>query len=248
MRSFIKNRNDVRTLIFLIAIVSGFIGSLRLPFFALNIYVQLGLVLAFSFLVFVATVINHNHRHTEIFWSSYLNEITNYFITLCLGAPSGRLHQVHILNHHRHFRSKKDWTSHLWIEPKQGLLRICTYVLDGARRIREHRSELRGQISHLDRAIVRERIFLGLAIILAVSINYKVVLFLWIPAWLTGIILLFISNLLNHDACELESAIDHSRDFTNTFENYLLFNNGFHTAHHLKPAAHWSELASLHQN
>jgi len=53
-------------------------------------------------------------------------------------------------------------------------------------------------------------------------------------------------NLLQHDGCQPSSEFNHSRNFTGGFANWLFFNTGYHTAHHEKCSAHWSELPSIH--
>ena len=53
-------------------------------------------------------------------------------------------------------------------------------------------------------------------------------------------------NLLQHQDCDFDSRFDHSRNWTGKMLNWCLFNNGFHTAHHLYPGAHWSQLPKLH--
>ena len=39
---------------------------------------------------------------------------------------------------------------------------------------------------------------------------------------------------------------DHSRSFVSPVLNFLLFNNGLHSAHHEMAGAHWSALPGLH--
>ena len=54
-------------------------------------------------------------------------------------------------------------------------------------------------------------------------------------------------NLLQHQDCDHDSAFNHSRNITGRFINWLFLNNGLHTAHHLRPAMHWSRLAEFHR-
>jgi hypothetical protein len=54
-------------------------------------------------------------------------------------------------------------------------------------------------------------------------------------------------NLLQHDGCDITSKYNFARNFTDPLLNYLCFNNGFHTVHHLYPGLHWSVLPRKHQ-
>jgi len=53
-------------------------------------------------------------------------------------------------------------------------------------------------------------------------------------------------NFLQHIETDADSEWNHSRNFVGPVLNGLLFNNGYHTVHHLKPGVHWSELPQLH--
>jgi beta-carotene hydroxylase len=53
-------------------------------------------------------------------------------------------------------------------------------------------------------------------------------------------------NYLQHVHCDPWSAHDHSRNFVSPLCNWLVFNSGFHAAHHEHPGAHWSDLPALH--
>jgi fatty acid desaturase len=54
-------------------------------------------------------------------------------------------------------------------------------------------------------------------------------------------------NYLQHIETDADSDWNHSRNFVSRTLNLLLFNNGYHTVHHLKPGVHWSELPLLHR-
>jgi hypothetical protein len=78
-------------------------------------------------------------------------------------------------------------------------------------------------------------------------LNWKcAVLFILIPhqyaAW--GIVG---TNYFQHDGCDENHPYNHSRNFTGSFLNWMLFNNGYHGAHHIKPNLHWSLLPEFHE-
>src|SRR5207248_11772882 len=53
-------------------------------------------------------------------------------------------------------------------------------------------------------------------------------------------------NHVQHDGCDPDSTYNHSRNFVGRWLNWWVFNNGYHTAHHLRPGLHWSQLPALH--
>jgi fatty acid desaturase len=52
-------------------------------------------------------------------------------------------------------------------------------------------------------------------------------------------------NYLQHIETDTGSEWNHSRNFVSPLLNALLFNNGYHTVHHLKPGLHWSRTPEL---
>jgi len=52
-------------------------------------------------------------------------------------------------------------------------------------------------------------------------------------------------NFLQHIETATGSEWNHSRNFVSPVLNALLFNNGYHTVHHMKPGVHWSQTPAL---
>lgn len=204
--------------------------------------------LAFLFLTFfvvTCTLINHNHRHHQIFNNNELNDILNGVISLCIGAPSTRLHLVHHYNHHLHYPSHEDWSHYETNASGEGVGRIVTYFVNATKAMTKNRDQLVKTHYHR-RALRNEKILLYVFSAFALWLNWKIFILLILPAWFIGLFLLLTSNLLNHDHCDLNDEINHSRDFINSFENWFFCNNGYHTAHHLNPHLHWEELPAYH--
>lgn len=240
----LKRTEDMRSLFFLLVMALFMVFT---AFLEMNFFSWLCLYVLGSFFVFIVAVINHNHRHFSIFRNDFLNLGLNSALTIFMGGPSTRLHQVHLLNHHRHYKNLKDWTSYSTQASGHGPLRIFKYVLNSVITIRQQRRHLWGQVQGLDRQYILEVLVLLLFMTVNLWLHWQIVLLLWIPMWLTGLGLLLISNLLNHDGCEVSTKYNHSRDFVSSTENWFFLNNGFHTIHHLKPRAHWADLPEMHE-
>jgi fatty acid desaturase len=56
-----------------------------------------------------------------------------------------------------------------------------------------------------------------------------------------------IFNYVQHIHADEESEFNHSRNITGPVLNFILLNNGYHTAHHISPGIHWSQLKEKHE-
>jgi beta-carotene hydroxylase len=86
------------------------------------------------------------------------------------------------------------------------------------------------------------------ALVLLVFVDWRATLLFLVLPWLGAQLALVGVNLLQHQDCDTASEYDHSRNVTGALVNWLLLNSGFHTAHHLRPALHWSLLPAFHRN
>ena len=93
---------------------------------------------------------------------------------------------------------------------------------------------------------VQEQIlFHAVLIALLIADWRKALLIYFLPCGLAKDMLVSL-NILQHDGCDAKSKYNHSRNFTSDALNYLLFNNGYHTIHHMKPGVHWSLTKKQH--
>ena len=53
-------------------------------------------------------------------------------------------------------------------------------------------------------------------------------------------------NYIQHVHADPWSEHNHSRNFLSPLGNWLVFNNGYHTAHHESAGLHWTRLPALH--
>jgi fatty acid desaturase len=74
----------------------------------------------------------------------------------------------------------------------------------------------------------------------------ETLIYIGIP-YLFGQWLIVASNHLQHIGCDPDSDYNHSRNCTGRLANWWFFNNGYHTAHHLRPDLLWTELPRFHE-
>lgn len=216
------------------------------PLYLLEIFLTLGV-----------GVIHHNHTHKRIWYSRWLNRITDLWIGLLQGHPTFVFYPAHVANHHRHRHGEQD------------IARTYRFSFPGARGDTNH---LWGYLLHpFQAAYVLYPLFIcwmkrlyrfRRPYFYYIALQYLLVLLLWsCLAWLDwkswlilvlipqlhGLHWLLATNYLQHAHADGSgTTINFARNFYGWL-NPLLFNIGLHTAHHYHPRAHWSELSLLHE-
>jgi fatty acid desaturase len=241
----LQHRADRRTVATGIAIVAlGIVPYAVHPTSAWALaWVPLAAVLSLS-----AWSIVHNQIHCRIFSRDALNTIWSAWIALAVGHPPTSLVETHCYNHHVHIGGPGDWSRPQNSGFGWGLIRCLRYaVMTAVRMGRGRRAPEARRITPRLRTRLRvEQSLLYPTAVIACALAPRIFLCFTLPTWIGGTVLFMGVNLLQHDECEPNSKIDHSRDFTSPLLNWFFFGGGFHTAHHLRPGVHWSELAELH--
>ena len=224
-------------------------------------YLTLIWITASSFLCFIVGVINHNHKHLPIFKESNqernqesnqnpkINHLFNIILTLSLGRSATEIVVPHNYNHHVCHGNQNDWIKPQLAGSGPGIIRLPRYVFQSLTNIAQRKRSLEAKTLPDDeqQSLQREKLTLRLLILLLIIISpKKFLIFILIP-WAIGIVSLLGINLLQHEGCQPENRYQNSRNFTSNLGNWLFFNNGYHTIHHLRPTLHWSLLKTAHQ-
>jgi beta-carotene hydroxylase len=241
----LRYRADLRALVML-AITLGLLGAawsglLRHPL----------VIPASCFLSFVCCIIAHNHMHLPAFRGRFWNQIFQVFLMFGSGQPPTGIITAHNERHHRHPDSDQDFVRSQLVNFRWNTVNLLLFPFVSIfTMIREKPGDLprwKTRRPHLYRQALLERgVFYTAIILLLVSDWHATLLYLTAP-WLLAQVMLVGVNLLQHQDCDAVSEYDHSRNVTGTMINWFLLNNGFHTAHHLRPAMHWSMLPDFHR-
>jgi fatty acid desaturase len=157
----------------------------------------------------------------------------------------------HNLSHHRHTQTARDAMRTTKARFRIHLLNaLLFHVQVGGGVMRGNALYVRAMATQHPRwfrqFLLEATVFVGVCGALVWLDWEKFVLYVLLPhqyaAW--GIMTM---NLLQHDGCDAKSPWNHSRNFVGRLVNWWTFNNGYHTIHHMRPGAHWSELPALHR-
>jgi fatty acid desaturase len=193
----------------------------------------------------ISSVVNHNHMHRPIFYSHALNVGLNALLSIGRGHSATGIVVPHNHNHHVHAGSRNDWISPRFAGRGPGVVRIPRYIVSVSanmafQRWKKNAPKLSRRwrlSSFLEKAVLWALVG---SVFMFWGLNHVLTTFV-IP-WAAGLAMLVAVNLLQH-----EGVNNGSRDFVGSFTNWLLFNNGYHTVHHLYPSLHWSRLPEKHR-
>jgi fatty acid desaturase len=201
-----------------------------------------------SLFCFCACVINHNHQHLPLFVRPWLNQVFNVILTPIRGHTATQIAIPHNYNHHVYHGDRRDWMSPELAGEGCGCVRWLRYLVQASLHTNYQRKQPDApQLSpEQQQSLQRERVVLWLFVgAIAIANPVKALWFVGVP-WAMAVIALLSVNFIQHDGCNPGDRYNCSRNFTSSLGNWLFFNNGYHTIHHLRPTLHWSELPEAH--
>jgi fatty acid desaturase len=206
-----------------------------------------------------AGVIAHNHNHCPTFTDRRSNRAFGLWLSLFYGYPTFAWIPTHNQNHHRFLNGEGDATVTWRYGNRHNLPTAVSYFFVSSYwqsgPIKDYIRKARESSPTTHRRILTEYFFWGGAAVvllaLAISLHGPALGF---KVWLIGSVVpaffalwtIMLFNYEQHVHAAPYSEHSHSRSWEGRTVNYLLFNNGYHAAHHEHPGAHWSELPQLH--
>jgi len=211
------------------------------------------------YLAMAAGTMAHNHNHCPTFKSRRMNQIYATWISVFYGYPTFAWIPTHNLNHHKHVNREGDATI-TWRHTNRNTWYVAvSYFFISAyyqsTPIKEYIAKAKRSNPKLYRHVINQYLVWGSvltsAFVVAVALygfwpGLKLFGFsLGLPC-LFGTWSMMWFNYMQHVHCDPWSEHNHSRNFNGWVMNFLVFNNGYHGAHHENPGLHWSKLPAAH--
>lgn len=202
------------------------------------------------FMSVTVAVISHNHNHIGMWKWRPANLLTSYVIALYYGYPAIAWVPTHNQVHHTLNNREGDSSRSPKLFKSNHLFALLVYpTLTGMAQSKEifaFMKMLWGRNKKLFWPAFSEFVvFFGIMAALLVLDWKKALLFFVIPQQF-ALFAIQVFNYVQHVEADAESQWNHSRNFVSPVLNALLFNNGYHTVHHLKPGVHWTQTPALH--
>ena len=208
------------------------------------------LILTTCFVSWECAVIAHNTVHTPVFTRRWMNKLFQIWVSCSYGFPISDYIPGHNLSHHRFMQLRQDVMRTSKVNFRWNLLNLLFFfpaVTPGILRGNGLYKKLMGERARAwKRQLILESVVVWSIKIGAVALDWrKAVLYLIIPHVCANIGIVAI-NFLQHDGCDENHPVNHSRNFVGPVLNFLALNNGYHGIHHEVPGLHWSLTARAH--
>jgi fatty acid desaturase len=204
------------------------------------LYVFVPLLVASSFVQLISV---HNAMHSQVFYSRSWNRAWQCALSTCIGFPVSIYVPVHNLSHHLGLQTPRDVLRTTEVRHRWNLLNLVEHMLAGTVHLHLLHVAYLGTMRR-----TKPRWFAQVLLELAVVVAYFTVLvlavgpiaFVVLAANVGGQLLMVGFGYVQHDGCDADSELNHSRNFLSPVFNWFICDNGYHAGHHDKPGLHWS--------
>ena len=205
---------------------------------------------AVAWLAVMSANVKHNHMHRRTFRARWPNLLLDHWLGWMTGTTATSILTEHNLRHHGHSNTAEDFVRADLVGFRSQWLNVLCFFPRAVwelyvRKPLDFRLWWRVNRPLFWRALAEQLSLWGVFTTLLI-VNWQATLLYIALPWLHGQWWLVTFNLLQHQALTPDDPWQNSRNLTGRWFNFFFFNVGFHTAHHLRPTLHWSELPAFH--
>ncbi|HEX4869543.1 MAG TPA: fatty acid desaturase [Moraxellaceae bacterium] len=214
-------------------------------FFVDSLWAVAGVMLALLACSAMPGLISHNHHHVPTFRSAWLNRPYELILFMETGVLPFAWTLHHNLGHHKDYLDQEKDPANWRLADGRVMSRV-RYDVVGALRIYPEIVRIGRQYPELFRRFkVWSAIALALlgVFVLLDPVKALVLFIAPIPVMYLG---LMDNTYMQHSDLDTSSELTASRNTTSRLYNFISWNLGYHTAHHMKPNVHWSRLPELY--
>jgi fatty acid desaturase len=189
--------------------------------------------------------ISHNHHHVSTFTRPLLNRFYEVVLFLETGVPPYAWTLHHNLGHHKDYLDQEKDPAN-WRQPDGSVMSRLRYDVVGALRIYPEIWRIGRAYPELFR---RFKLWASISLVVlgafVVLDPLKALVLFVVPMPLMYLGLLD-NTYMQHSDLDTDSELTASRNTVSKLYNFISWNLGYHTAHHIKPHVHWSRLPAFY--
>lgn len=197
------------------------------------------------------SVMTHNHQHLPMWTNKWLNRFTDNWLTVFYGLPVFVWIPTHNVNHHVYINKEEDYTKTYRYSEKNNLVTMLSYPsisgyfqqLAIVKFFKALRKKDKTKFYTYCFQIFTLVTWVGVSLI----VDWRKALYFVVIPQQVSLFTVLIFNYFQHVHTDEETEFNNSRNFTGFLLNFVLLNNGYHTAHHVNAGWHWSLLPQKHK-
>lgn len=189
---------------------------------------------------------NHHHQHLPTFYQKPLNRLLELVYAFHTGITTNAWVLHHNLGHHVNYLDQTRDES-AWKRPNGKTMGELEYTIVIAltgylRAFKVGLKHPKHQFDFLGMGAVVFTLLAGF-----VYYNWVNALFVFIAPMVIGYVITCYHTYSHHAGLDTEDHFQASHNIMDSWYNLFTGNLGYHTAHHVKPGLHWSQLPEFHQ-
>lgn len=238
----IRNQKDWKGVAYILVIAAI---QMSLFLFVGNIWIVMVLVALLVPFQVSSSALNHNHHHCETFRSAWLNRVYEFVLFLQTGTTPLTWTLHHNIGHHDNFLDQSADTSP-WKTAKGEQMSRTWYTLRNTIMMYPSAWKVGQDHPKLFRSFLIFLVTSGLILsALVLGSPLKALIIFVIP--MTLMLFILVDTTYNHHAgLDSQDAYKATYNILSPAYNICSWNLGFHTAHHLRPGLHWTNLPKFH--
>ena len=243
----LKKKIDIWPVLLACAVFALQFGALFLPF-------GWAALVCLTFLYFCGSIaaFQHHHGHVSVFKNKKLNEALDLMMSFQTGIVPYAWVLHHNIGHHGNYLNQyPEEDNHTidashWTRHDGSFMNRWEYVFYNRVNIHKHCKEVGQKATSIFRkyTLFRRLNWLFTALFIAINPINALLLFVLIPQIM--VLLVFETTYDHHSGLHTKNKHAASRNILSRFYNISRLNLGYHTAHHIKPGLHWSDLPQYH--
>ena len=193
-----------------------------------------------------ALTVNHNQHHQNFFNQPFLNRLFESIAYFQTGTSpySWTLH--HNIGHHQHYLDQTQDTSR-WKWPNGRTMGHLEYVVFNTAMIYPEIVRVGRGHPAVFKKFARMLVANNLILLAFIVLDPLKAMVIFVLPMLAMLLVLVDTTYKHHVGLDVEDHFEASTNKLSYLYNLCMWNLGYHTAHHLKPGIHWTQLPALHR-
>ena len=251
-----KKADTIPVLVVYFVFAVQIIGCFLTPLYCIPLFL---LVL---YLGGTTSVLQHHHGHCSIFTPKWKNDILDLTMSLQSGITPYAWILHHNIGHHGNYMTQYPETEENkhkidasnWTREDGSVMNRWEYVFYNRKRMHERCTEIGQKSTKIFTQYRKYRYitFLLTAVLLTGGFVLGchpislAMMFVVLPQIM--VLMVFETTYDHHSGLFTENKYEASRNIVTSYYNFMRLNLGYHTAHHVRPHVHWSELPQYHES